>query len=273
MNEAPFTTSHVSSFTDLDFDLSREITSSMVEVRSRSDEEQSLQDLLYEGFYVIFLLRNGYQADDPPALRQNIRDLITRFKRNAEEKLKATPVAMKLSTFAFIALLDETVLTSQTGITRDIWEMRPLQLELFGEQLAGERFFRLLDTVRQAPHPDVEVLEVFHMCLLMGFQGKFITEGSEKLEYLTTQLGNEIAHLKGHRASFAPHALPTESIVHKLKYDIPWWVITSGFVIAGLLTFTGLNWWLSRQTDHDLSQYSKIVQVPSEPAYISITLP
>ena len=50
----------------------------------------------------------------------------------------------------------------------------------------------------------LQALEVFHICLLLGFQGRYILEGSEKLSYFTSRLGDEIAHMKGTRGGFAP---------------------------------------------------------------------
>src|SRR5690606_4729874 len=100
------------------------------------------------------------------------------------KRLGASADDTYLSKFAFCALVDEVVLASQSKV-RDAWERRPLQIEFFGEQLAGERFFEHLDTLRQGGAARVQLLEVFHMCLLVGFQGKYILEGSEKLNYLT----------------------------------------------------------------------------------------
>jgi type VI secretion system protein ImpK len=54
----------------------------------------------------------------------------------------------------------------------------------------------------------LQALEVFHMCLLLGFQGKYALEGTEKLGYLTARLGDEILHLQGRRSAFAPHWAP-----------------------------------------------------------------
>ncbi len=48
----------------------------------------------------------------------------------------------------------------------------PLQLKLFGDQLAGEQFFTELDEVRRRGASSVQALEVFYMCLLTGYQGK-----------------------------------------------------------------------------------------------------
>jgi type VI secretion system protein ImpK len=182
----------------------------------------------------------------------------------------ASPLLPK--TYAFAALVDETVLTSPSSL-RQAWERRPLQLELFGDQLAGEHFFDRLDELRGQGAPKVQVLEVFHMALLMGFQGKYRIEGPEKLGFLTARLGDEVAQLRGTRPGFAPHSLASDSVQHKLRHEVPLWVMASAFALAGLLAFIGLRWWLDRQTGAELAGYQGIVKMPEQPAYVTITLP
>ena len=119
----------------------------------------------------------------------------------------------------------------------------------------------------------IQILEVFHMCLLMGFQGKYIIEGSEKLSYLTSRLGDEIAHFKGTRAAFAPHWAPPDKIRNKLRNEVPLWVLGSVFGLLGLLAFTGLRWQLGRATEADLAPYQDVVKLAPPVAHVTITLP
>ena len=234
-------------------------------------EASSLLDLLYDGFYMVLLLKNRYAAQDADAFRSSIRTFLSEFDR-AGKRLEASADDLYLSKFAFCALVDEVVLTSQSKV-RDAWERRPLQIEFFGEQLAGERFFEHLETLRQGGAARVQLLEVFHMCLLIGFQGRYIIEGSEKLNYLTGRLGDEIAHLKGKRAGFAPHWAAPDSVIHALRTEVPLWVIGSVFALAGLLAFLGMRHTLDRQTTDDLGRYSQVVMLAPQPAHITITLP
>ena len=72
-------------------------------------------------------------------------------------------------------------------------------------RLAGEHFYTELEQVRLRGSASLQALEVLYMCLLTGFQGKYMLDGKEKLNYLIASLGKEIADLKGKRAQFAPH--------------------------------------------------------------------
>jgi type VI secretion system protein ImpK len=100
-----------------------------------------------------------------------------------------------------------------------------------------------------------------------------ILEGTEKLNYLTGRLGDEIAQLRGVRPSFAPHWAAPDRVAHALKRDVPLWVIGSVFALAGLLAFLGLRWTLERKTQSDLAAYSQVVKLAPQSANITITLP
>jgi len=116
-------------------------------------------------------------------------------------------------------------------------------------------------------------MEVFHMCLLLGFQGKYLIEGSEKLGYLTARLGDEIARIKGQGAGFAPHWAAPDRIQHQLKNEVPLWVVASVFGLMALLAYTGLRWQLGQHTSESLGQAHHIVQLAPQVAHITITLP
>ncbi len=234
-------------------------------------ESRSLMDLLYQGFYMIFLLRNGYTPADGAAFRERLRQLLTKVERGAK-RLSIDADDVYQAKFAFCALIDEIVLMSRMPI-RDDWERNPLQLEMFGEQLAGEKFFDTLEKLRGEGAHRVQVLEVFHMCLLLGFQGRYVLEGAEKLGYLTSRLGDEIVHLQGRHSPFAPHWAPPDNIVHKLRNEVPMWVMGSVFALVALVGFVGLRMQLHRATDADLGRYNDVVKLAPQPAYVNITLP
>ena len=234
-------------------------------------DANSLLDLLYDGFYMISLLKTGYTPTEADAFRDRIRSFLVAFER-ASKRLHTSADDLYQAKFAFCALVDEVVLMSRLEL-RETWSRRPLQLEFFGEQLAGERFFENLETLREAGARKQQVLEIYHMCLLLGFQGRYILEGSEKLGYLTSRVGEEIAHLKGKRAAFAPHWAAPDRISNALRGEVPLWVIGSVFALLGALAFVGMRWVLDRQTLSDLGPYAELVKLAPQAAHIMITLP
>jgi type VI secretion system protein ImpK len=73
---------------------------------------------------------------------------------------------------------------------RKEWEQLPLQLEHFREHLAGVKFFERLDALLEHPETEsADVVEVYYLCLLLGFKGKY------NFYLLEEQLGSVIANV------------------------------------------------------------------------------
>jgi type VI secretion system protein ImpK len=232
---------------------------------------QTLLDLMYDGFYALFMLKNGNGPQDNADFAQKMAQFLDEFGRGAR-KQNASADDIDASKYAFCAAVDEIILRSQFSI-RDEWARRPLQLTLFGDQLAGENFFNRLENLRARGSAHLQALEVFHMCLLLGFQGKYILEGSEKLNYLTARLGDEIANMKGKRGGFAPHAERPDTIVHKLRSDLPLWVLCSVFALICVLGYVGLRMSLNKHTTEQMAAYNDVVKLAPKSAHLTITLP
>lgn len=234
-------------------------------------ESRNLLDLLYQGFFMLFLLRNGHSPADADTFRERVRQMLARVDRGAQ-KLGLLTEDVFRAKFAFCALLDEVVLRSRYSI-RDSWERKPLQLELFGEHMAGERFFDYLEELRLDGARHLQALEVYHLCLLLGFEGRHALDGSEKLGYIAGRLGDEILHLQGRRAEFAPHWAPPDQISNKLRREVPLWVMGSVFALLGLVAFLGIRTQLGAVTREQLAPFTEVVKLAPQAAYISISWP
>ncbi len=164
----------------------------------------NLIDLLHDGFYLIFLIRNQYVPADPQRFREKILDLLNRFEQQAK-KLQFSADDIHDAKYAFCALIDETIVTQQDPSyfnLQNAWLISPLQLSLFGSQLAGYQFFEILEQLRSRGKDRLAALEVFHYCLLLGFQGKYRIESIESLNHLVARVGDEIDYLKGKKLLF-----------------------------------------------------------------------
>ena len=182
----------------------------------------SLQEMLEDGIYLLFLLRNGNPPNSLIEFNKRVDQFLNQFEANARNLGKPVE-AIGEAKYAFCALMDEIILSSTFAIRED-WERAPLQLRLFGEHLAGERFFDKLDLLSLDPVRNVDVLEVFYTCLLLGFQGKYLLEGSEKLNYLISRLGQEITHAKGGKPEFSPHWKLPQRFQAYVRNELPLWL-------------------------------------------------
>lgn len=231
----------------------------------------ALVDIMVDGFYALFLLKSGCGPQDKNAFAEHITAFLGDVDRNA--KAHGIPADdVTAAKYAFCAAVDEIILRSDFSI-RDAWETRPLQLRLFGDQLAGEHFFQRLDDLRARGSVHLQALEVYHMCLLLGFEGRFALDARDKLNTLTARLGDEIARMRGKSRGFAPHAERPDQIVHKLGGDMSLWVLSGVFVLVGLGAWLGLRTALAHETTTALAAYNDLVKLPPRSANVTITLP
>jgi type VI secretion system protein ImpK len=94
--------------------------------------------------------------------------------------------------YAVVALADEVAVTTSEEL-RQFWIGRELQMHYFKENVAGEAFFTRLETLRRDPRR-AEVLQVYYLALLFGFQGRYRVRGGEiELLNLVEELGRDVA--------------------------------------------------------------------------------
>lgn len=241
------------------------------EIRPGYGYSATLLDLLHDGFYLLFMLKNGSAPPGEKELLESVRDYLSEFDREAR-KLRASPDDIEDAKYAWSAALDEIILASALPLRAE-WERRPLQLLLFGDQLAGEHFFDRLEMLRSRGSTRVQALQVFHMCLLLGFRGKYALDSSDKLAYLSGRLGDEIAHIKGRSRGFAPHAERPDHVAHKLRSARPLWVMGTLFALVAVSTYAGLRAALEHGTLDSMAAYNDVVRLAPRPAYVTITLP
>jgi type VI secretion system protein ImpK len=133
---------------------------------------------LQEVLTVVSRLRAGRAVGgDPDAFRENVKQWLAGAARRSEQ-LGYSEESIVLAGYAVVALLDEAVLNSSDRMFSE-WHRRPLQEEIFGEFLGGERFFQNLDELHRKPDSEdlADVLEVYLLCLALGFQGQFAAMG------------------------------------------------------------------------------------------------
>lgn len=195
----------------------------------------SLKDLLEDGIYLLFLLQNGNAPNSSSEFNRRIDQFLAQFEKNARN-LGKPQQAVSDAKYAFCALMDEIILSSDFGV-REEWERAPLQLRMFGEHLAGDRFFDKLEILRTDPVANLETLEVFHTCLLLGFQGKYLLEGTEKLNYLISRISQEITHARGGKAEFAPNWKLPHRFQQYVRHELPLWLFFALLAVAGVGVF------------------------------------
>jgi type VI secretion system protein ImpK len=132
--------------------------------------------------------------------------------------------------YALVALADEVAIKAPEPL-RSYWLSQPLQLRYFGENVAGEGFFSRLQSLL-ADGRRLEVLRVYHLCLLFDFQGRYgFPGGAAELLRVTEGVRNQLErHME----------LPDEPAVRRGASNALLWLSLGIFALA-LAVFVGLR--------------------------------
>src|SRR5439155_10077806 len=107
--------------------------------------------------------------------------------------------------FAVVAFLDSVVLHSNDPV-RSEWERKTLQEELFGQTDAGVAFFEKLEQFRSRRDSEqlADILEVYLLCLLLGFEGRYSGGLRGELESITEKVRRRIDDIRGRSHEISP---------------------------------------------------------------------
>ena len=189
----------------------------------------SLSDIYGDLFTLILYLRETSDFGDPKILHDKIDTMFKSVESKAKQ-LNILDDDVLSAKYAVSALVDETVLYSSWSL-RNVWLNNPLVVEYFNDALAGEMFFDKLETLRNDDSKR-NALEVYYMCLLFGFEGKFKIIGSDELRVYMNGI-REILKFKG-TDKLSPHAEP-QKIAMKKKSMIPRWAVFASYGLLALI--------------------------------------
>jgi type VI secretion system protein ImpK len=129
--------------------------------------------------------------------RNNIRAALKAAMEQARA-LGYSGEMIQFSLSAVVGFLDESVLMLQSPTFAD-WPQRPLQEELFGHHRLGEVFFEDLRNLLKRPdaHEIADCLEVYCLCLLLGYRGRYALGGSGDVEMFIRQTRDKISRIRG----------------------------------------------------------------------------
>lgn len=192
---------------------------------------KDLQGLCTDLFLIVIRMREAEDLGDPASLRKLITYFLDLFEKNCKA-IGISPDSIVDAKYALVALIDETVL-SVPGVCRDYWFTRPLQLDLFGDNIAGEEFFNKLQKMQLETDRKKDVLEIYYICLSLGFEGKYKIFNAEERVTIMDELGRKIRRTRIRASSgLSPHGNRMDSIKRKSgSFLFPLWL--AGVFIAG----------------------------------------
>lgn len=207
---------------------------------------ENLALLFQEILTVTGRLRDGRQeVSSAEAFRRQAIEAIRLAGQQAQTR-GYTGADIQLATFAVVAFLDESILNLRSPVFQD-WARRPLQEELFGRHEAGEIFFENLRQLiqRRDAAETADTLEVYYLCLLLGYLGRYSIASKAELRLLMQQADEKIGRIRGANAEMSPHwRLPGETTDAATPDRWQKWFQWAALCLALLAPVCYLAYWL-----------------------------
>jgi type VI secretion system protein ImpK len=141
--------------------------------------------------------------------------------------------------YALVAFLDEKILTSEWP-GKQAWQARPLQLVYFNENTAGEGFFLRLHELENTPRR-AHVLQIYYLCLALGFRGQYAVRGEQGLAAIMDSVGNKITRLLPASAIISPKGEPEGAVRSIVRREAPIVGLSLAVLALSILVFIVLR--------------------------------
>jgi len=208
------------------------------------EQKTRISKLCSDCFTLILNLKNADEYGDPDVLRQRVIDLLSAVEQKAK-KYRIDFEDIRKTIFALVAFLDETIIASEWS-KKDAWLSNPLQLEYFNRYDAGVEFFANLEHLRQRPQHNWMVIEVYYLCMTLGFKGKYREEGRDILQQLIEKTYADLRMVRGSPSEIiSPHGKRKEDWGEMLAKEVPVWVVGISAITIAFLTYILFNMFIS----------------------------
>ena len=150
------------------------------------------------------LRSNRQQVSDAASFRAQIWGTVKLADDEARRR-GYTAEDIELAIFAVVAFLDESILNLRLPVFGD-WPRQPLQEERYGHHIAGEIFFQNLQKLlgRSDSQELADLLEVYYLCLLLGFAGRYSMGGRGDLRAIAGQTAEKIQRIRQAGGELSP---------------------------------------------------------------------
>ncbi|WP_034842826.1 type IVB secretion system protein IcmH/DotU, partial [Endozoicomonas numazuensis] len=215
---------------------------------------------------LIIKLRTTTDYGNAPQLHQRI----TRELQKFDQEIKGQGVAQETvlaSRYLLCTVLDETVMNTPWG-AQSGWSQRSLLSIFHKETFGGEKCFLILQRLQETANQNLDVLELYYLCLSLGFEGKFrlAPNGHAQLETIRDNLYNTIQNHRGYvENDLSPRWEGKGRKANGLMHYIPLWVFAACTMALLMMTYAGFSVWLFQGNEPAIEMMQQLMSVmPAE---------
>jgi type VI secretion system protein ImpK len=186
----------------------------------------------------------------PEATATTLATAVETFERQLADA-GCDPRTVTAASYLLCVWLDEVIAPHTWAAAT--WPAHSLLQRFHGEADGRTRVFQLLDRLLQRPDADRPLLELFHVCLSLGLQGRWqdAADGARQLATLRTRLAGVLGLSQAPLASQALSARWQPAVAPR-RPGRSRRLVVAGLMLmslAGLGVYIGSQWLLARQAD------------------------
>jgi type VI secretion system protein ImpK len=204
-------------------------------------------------------LRSSMSHPDSNGLRDMLLRQIGEFEKAARDRGVSVEHVL-VARYALCTLVDESISLTPWGGGGQ-WTRFGMLVTLYKETSGGEKFYLLLGKMAEDPAKNLFLLELMHICLALGFEGKYrvMSGGKVQLEDVRERLYNMIRKQRGEaERDLSPHwrGLAT-STVRTVRF-LPLWATAAVAALLLVGVFIALAIALNSRSDNVFAMLAKL---------------
>ena len=175
--------------------------------------------------------------------------------RDRLQRLDLGPDTPRAAHYAVAATVDDLVLSTPWG-GNSIWNAQSMVATFHRDTWGGERFYELLNRAHNQGEKNRDLLELFYVCLSLGFEGKLRLDprgGAAEHERVRSGLHRLIRQWRGPvDPELSPHWRGEARAHRAVMATVPMWVVAAGLAVLLLGAFAGFSFLLAADSDRTM---------------------
>lgn len=208
---------------------------------------------------VFYKTRQTVSHPNVGGLYQQLIQAIRTFEAALKEK-NVTPETVLAARYVVCTALDEIVLSMPWGAESG-WGQRTLLSTFHNETHGGEKFFLLLDKMKERPREHLDMIELMYIFLSLGYEGRYrlVSRGRDAVEKIRDDLFQTIRTYRGdYERSLSGHWQGLGRVKNTLTQYLPLWVVASALAGVLVLAYSGFRVWMYQSSDDLVQQLEGI---------------
>jgi type VI secretion system protein ImpK len=185
-----------------------------------------------------------------PPLMDSVAEAIQRFEQ--ELRSAGLPEQQVVSATYIMCATADDIVQNLPGAEQQIWTQYSMLSRFFQARTSGVGFFEELMRLKANPALNIDLLELMHACLSLGFEGQYRSGagGDVMLQQIRRDLYQTIRHIRARETDeISPHWRGQEIAPRHMRQSVPVWAVAAAAAVALLGIFVLLRILLGNYSD------------------------